>query len=141
VIHGEVGAEDVLRRWRLALLNRASAPQEIIPELWGSGRRNVRIADGARPVHDALTYLAHHRHRMNYASARRNGLPVGSGNVEATCKSLVELRMKRPGSRWKEETGSHVLQLRAAALSDRWDQAIALTLEPLRKAVRAVRAR
>ena len=47
--------------------------------------------------------------------------------------------MKRAGSRWKEETGDHVLQLRAINLSDRWDEAIALTLDPLRKAVRAVR--
>lgn len=138
VIHGEAGADEVVRRWRLALLNRSSAPDEIMLELWASGRRHVRIADGARPVRDALTYLANHRHRMNYAAARRAGLPVGSGNVEATCKSLVEVRMKRAGSRWKPDTGGHVLQLRALQLSDRWDEAMALTLEPLRKAVRAV---
>jgi citrate lyase gamma subunit len=138
VIHGESGAEGVLRRWRLALLNHSSAAGQLILELWGSGRRNVRV-DGTRPVREAITYLMNHRHRMNYASARRNGLPVGSGNVEATCKSLVEMRMKRPGARWKEETGDHVLQLRALTLSDRWDEAMALTLDPLRKAVRAVR--
>jgi hypothetical protein len=138
VLHGEAGAEAALNRWRLALLNRSDAARDIILELWASGRRNVRV-DGARPVREALTYLVYHRQRMNYASARRHGLPVGSGNVEATCKSLVELRMKRPGARWKEETGAHVLQLRALSLSDRWHEAMALTLEPLRKAVRAVR--
>ena len=138
VIHGEAEAGAVLSRWRLALLNRTSAAGEIVLELWRSGRRNVRV-DGARPVREALTYLAYHRPRMNYASARRNGLPVGSGHVEATCKSLVELRMKRPGARWKEDSGGHVLQLRALVLSDRWDEAMALTLDPLRKAVRAVR--
>jgi hypothetical protein len=46
-------------------------------------------------------------------------------------------RMKRLGSRWKEPTGDHVIQLRALALSDRWDQGIDLTLRPLRRAVRA----
>lgn len=138
VIHGPDDADLVIRRWRLALLNNANAARDIVLELWRSGQRHVRV-DGARPIHEAIRYLLNHRHRMNYALARRDGLPVGSGNVEATCKSLVETRMKRAGSRWKEETGDHVLQLRAINLSDRWDEAIALTLYPLRKAVRSVR--
>jgi len=44
--------------------------------------------------------------------------------------------MKRGGARWKEGTGEHVVQLRALALSDRWGDAMDLTLRPLRKAVR-----
>ena len=73
---------------------------------------------------------------MNYAAARRRGFPVGSGNVEATCKSLVAMRMKRPGARWKEATGEHLLNLRALARSARWESAMTLTLRPLRKAIR-----
>jgi hypothetical protein len=137
VIHGETGADAVVNRWRLALLNRSRAARDILVELWRSGRRHVRV-DDTRPVHDAIRYLVNHRERMDYASARRAGLPVGSGNVEATCKTLVEVRMKRAGSRWKDESGDHVLQLRALSLSDRWDQALDLTLAPLRKAVRRV---
>ena len=44
--------------------------------------------------------------------------------------------MKRAGSRWKEPTGRHVLQLRALAVSDRWADAMVLTMQPLRKSVR-----
>lgn len=135
VLHLEPNATAVLQRWRLDLLNRSSAAQEILDRLQVSGMEHV--ADGELfPVHDAITYLDNHDGRLDFARARRLGLPIGSGNVEATCKSLFNVRMKRGGARWKEETGEHVVQLRALALSDRWEDAMALTLRPLRKAVR-----
>ncbi len=135
VLHGEARASTVLQTWRLQLLNRVQTLGEIWAELHRSGQQNT-VVGASRPVHEAITYLENHRLEMNYAAARKRGLPVGSGNVEATCKSLVALRMKRPGARWKEATGGQVLQLRALALSDRWDSALRLTLRPLRKAVR-----
>lgn len=124
-----------LARWRLRLLNTENAALDILHELRASGREAVRVGD-TQPVHEAITYLDSHWRRMNYAAARAAGLPIGSGNVEATCKTLVEIRMKRAGSRWKVPTGRHVLHLRALATSDRWADAMELTLRPLRKSVR-----
>ena len=66
-----------------------------------------------------------------YPGARRRGLPIGSGATEATCKSLITVRMKRSGARWKEVTARQVIHLRALALSDRWDTALQLTLAPV----------
>jgi hypothetical protein len=122
-------------RWRLRLLNVEHAAIDILHELRASRRDHVRVGE-TRPVHEAITYLENHRGRMNYAAARAVGLPIGSGNVEATCKTLVQVRMKRAGSRWKTNTGRHVLHLRALATSDRWADAMDLTLRPLHKAVR-----
>jgi len=135
LLYGEAQGSAVLHGWRLRLLNRPSSVAEILQELSTSGK--AELGGGTRrPVHAAITYLENHQVRMNYASARRRGLPLGSGNVEAPCKSLVAVRMKRPGARWKEETGEHLLNLRALALSDRWETAMTLTLRPLRKAIR-----
>lgn len=135
------GADEKATRlagWKMKLLNRKSAAAEIHDELLESAMDEGPGED--HPVHAALTYLESHgmkTDRMNYAGARRLRLPLGSGNVEATCKSLFETRLKRCGSRWKEETGQHIIQLRALALSDRWGNAIALTLRPLRMPVRS----
>jgi len=135
VYGGETEASAVLARWKADLLNRNAAPDDILAALNASGRRDIAIGD-TRPVHDAITYLENHRDRLGYPGARRRGLPIGSGATEATCKTLMTVRMKRSGARWKQATAQEVIHLRALALSDRWDRALQLTLSPLRKAVR-----
>ena len=137
VIHGNDHAGAVISRWKALLLNTPNARGRILNELHASGMEHVAVGE-TEPVHEAIRYLYNQGDRMAYATARKLGLPVGSGNVEATCKSLIGLRMKRPGARWKEDTGQHVLDLRALALSDRWAPAISLTLAPLRAEVRRV---
>lgn len=124
-----------LLRWKLKLLNTPGAVWQIATELHESGKEQVQVGK-AQPVHEAITYLENNGERMNYADARQKGLPIGSGNTEATCKSLFGLRMKRSGSRWKELTGAHIVHLRALALSDRWDDGITLALRELRTPVR-----
>jgi hypothetical protein len=137
VVAGEAHASALCEKWKLSLLNTPGAVWSIVSALHASGKRNVVLGD-RRPVHEALTYVENHGERMHYAEARARGLPIGSGNVEATCKSLVALRMKRPGARWKEESGQHILDLRSLVLSDRWDAAMRLTLAPQRAEVRRV---
>jgi len=137
IVYGEARAPEVMARWRVDLLNRNAAPDTIHEALVDSGKRQVRIG-ATRPVHEAITYLENHRERLGYPGARRRGLPIGSGNTEATCKTLITVRMKRSGARWKEATAGDVINLRALALSDRWEPALQLTLAPLRKPVRAV---
>jgi hypothetical protein len=132
-------AQALRERWKLSLLNKPGAIWRIASELHESGKRDVVVGD-RRPVHEALTYIENHGERMHYADARKAGLPIGSGNVEATCKTLIAVRMKRCGSRWKTETGNHVIQLRALALSDRWDAAMEKLLATQRTAVRRLAA-
>lgn len=133
LLNGDAGRR--LATWRMRLFNEENAARAIMLELKASGRQDRRVGD-KRPIHEAITYIESHHERMNYAAVRAAGLPIGSGNTEASCKTLVQVRMKRAGSRWNTTTGRHVLQLRALATSDRWDHAMSLTLQPLRKSVR-----
>lgn len=138
MIYGEGEGKKTMHQWRMFLRNRSSAARTILHELQESGCEHVPRLD-KYPVHEAITYLENHAKqddRMNYAAAIRKHLPIGSGNTEATCKTLVEVRMKRAGSRWKTLSAEEVLQLRALALSDRWDAAMKLLHAEYRTSVR-----
>ena len=77
---------------------------------------NERIAQG-------LGYFRGNRHRMGYADAKAKGLPIGSGVVEAACKTLVTERLKRSGMRWGARGGQAILTLRSLVQSHRFDHA------------------
>jgi len=81
-----------------------------------TGSRRKRI--GA-----ALTYFRNQRHRMHYAAYQREHLPIGSGVVEAACKTLVTQRLKGSGMAWTMAGGQAILTLRSLLQSDRWAQA------------------
>lgn len=87
-------------------------------------------------VADALTYFTHNQHRMEYAKAKELGYPIGSGVVEASCKSLVGQRMKRSGMSWGHAGGQGVLSFRALAKSHRFDQGWEIVAQKYRKMVK-----
>ncbi len=135
-IYGESKAY-FLQSWKIKLARDEGAADRLFHLLRGRRVLTTGWTDAEfAAVHAAFTYFQNNRDKMDYPRARRRGLPIGSGNVEATCKCLVKLRMKRCGSRWKHDTGEHLIQLRALALSDRWDAGIELALASRATSVR-----
>ncbi|OED43983.1 hypothetical protein AB833_02550 [Chromatiales bacterium (ex Bugula neritina AB1)] len=60
---------------------------------------------------------------MDYAEHIKQNLPIGSGVVEAACKTLVKQRFCRSGMRWKEAGIKTALSLRSLIQTEtRWDQ-------------------
>ena len=68
-----------------------------------------------------IRYFRRNQSKMAYADFRARGLPIGSGPVEAACKTVVAARLKRSGMRWSRIGGQYVLNLRVHVLSNRWE--------------------
>ena len=73
-----------------------------------------------------LTYFRNQRPRMHYAEYIRQNLPIASGVMEASCKTLVTQRLKRSGMAWTKTGGQAILTLRSLIQSHRWRPAWAL---------------
>ena len=73
-------------------------------------------------IGEVLGYFRRHRQRMNYAEAAKRALPIGSGVVEAACKTLATQRLKRSGMRWRHPGGQAILTLRGWAQSHRFEK-------------------
>ncbi|HDP33965.1 MAG TPA: hypothetical protein ENN29_02525 [Candidatus Hydrogenedentes bacterium] len=84
--------------------------------------RNRKLPAGRqKDLNTQRTYFVRNKHRMTYADFRERGLPIGSGPVEAGCKSIVKCRLCRSGMRWSRTGGQRILDLRTYVKSNRWE--------------------
>lgn len=138
VTHREEVARDLYECWRTQLdrsdgaidricrrLNELSdgyfgqAEGDPMPRFWESRAKHRFSGEAAQIAWSNLAYLDRHRKYLRYASARRRGLPIGSGVTEGACKSVITMRFKRSGQRWFEHGLSPCLHLRALHLNER----------------------
>jgi hypothetical protein len=88
-------------------------------------RESARVRAPAKRavLHELQTYLENNQGRMDYPRYRDLGLPIGSGEVEAQCKTLVGARCKLAGMRnWKYAGAEDVLRLRSALQDGTYDR-------------------
>ena len=105
-------------QWLAARLAELDAGD--IPALIAAGQ-NLKFTGSLATERDkALHYFDVNARRMRYAWYRSLGLFVGSGVVEAGCKSVIGQRLKLSGMRWTERGATGILTLRCQEASNRW---------------------
>ena len=77
--------------------------------------------DDRKAVDDACDYLLKYQEYLPYGECLEAGLPIGTGVVEGTCRSLIIHRMDRSGARWSLAGAEAVLKLRALVQSGDFD--------------------
>lgn len=69
-----------------------------------------------------LGYFAKRKKAMRYDVFREQGMFIGSGVVEAACKTLVGQRFKSSGMHWSQVGLHNLLSIRTALLSNRFEE-------------------
>jgi hypothetical protein len=94
-----------------------------VPQLLKNARQRARraTAEPSAAVTAELGYFEKNQLRMRYRLFRNQGLFIGSGVVEAGCKTVVGQRAKQSGMCWSEAGLLAVLHTRCALLSRRFD--------------------
>jgi hypothetical protein len=113
-------AEELTQQWSHHMKHEGGAA--ILATLEGldlTGR-----SPAAHEAHRLVTgYVRNSLHRMDYPRYQKEGWQIGSGHIEAACKTVVNQRLKQSGMRWGSDGADAVCQLRALyeGESSQWD--------------------
>jgi hypothetical protein len=78
-------------------------------------------ADLARKIRNEADYFTTNAARMNYPKFRKQHLFVGSGVIEAGCKTVIGHRLKQSGMFWTVNGANSILALRCSHLNGRFE--------------------
>jgi len=104
-----------LARWARRLL------KDQLEKLIAQTRKECAGKSQAPVVEKELGYFVNNLVRMQYGTFRRRGLFIGSGVIEAGCKTVIGSRCKQSGMFWGEPGAENVLALRCIQASRRLD--------------------
>jgi hypothetical protein len=114
------GDEPARKRWTLRAIDRLDKGKienlvTILRELQPANAELIKI------VVNEADYFERNAERMRYPAFRRQSLFVGSGVVEAGCKTVIGSRLKRSGMFWTVRGANAVIALRCSYLNHRFD--------------------
>jgi hypothetical protein len=104
------------RRWAKRLL------KDKVEALIKETREECAGQPQEQAVEEALGYFVRNVARMQYGTFRQAGYFIGSGVVEAGCKTVIGGRCKQSGMFWSESGAENILALRCIHSSRRLDE-------------------
>lgn len=110
----------MLHRWtekRRGELDAGDVPKVIKAIL----RLDPKTEQQREIVKAEVGYFQKHRERMRYDEFRRQGLFVGSGVLEAGCRTIIGQRLKQSGMHWTVAGANSIIALRCTFFSRRWE--------------------
>ena len=105
-----------LRRWAKRLL------RDKVQELIDQTRKQCLSKPQAAAVEKELGYFVRNLTRMQYGTFRAKGYFIGSGVVEAGCKTVIGGRCKQSGMFWSKSGAENILALRCIHSSHRLEE-------------------
>ena len=129
-------SHDYFHRLRTKLKEAVDGVERVIRTL----RFQYSLASGHKRtrLQVELTYFRNQQSRMHYAEYLRLNLPIASGVMEASCKTLVTQRLKHSGMTWTNLGSQAILTLRSLIQSDRWRPAWKILSTHFRKTVTVI---
>ena len=80
-------------------------------------------------------YLENNKSKIDYSTYEHNDWFVGSGAIESSNKTVVQLRLKQAGMRWSVEGANYMIALRCMYESDHWSEIEKTCNEKIEKCV------
>jgi hypothetical protein len=116
-IHG-AGPEAKAQQSTWCHLMKATSSAPIIAEAEAQlhARRTTLTEDQIATIQRQIAYFTTNIERMRYGEFRAKGYFIGSGVVEAGCKTVVGRRLKQSGMFWSHRGGDDLLTLRCLML-------------------------
>jgi hypothetical protein len=105
-----------LGRWARRLLN------DKVEQLIVQAREECTTESQAKTVEKELGYFVNNVDRMQYGTFRSKGFFIGSGVIEAGCKTVIGSRCKQSGMFWGEAGAENILALRCIYASRRIEE-------------------
>lgn len=93
-----------------------------IEKLTASLRRLRPRGEFIEDVEKTIAYFLSNISRMRYRQFKKQGYFVGSGVVEAGCKTIMGQRLKQSGMHWTVRGANAIIALRCCQQSGRWEE-------------------